>query len=41
MHLSPMWISGILWIAFVLYWSAKAKDSAPTVSGEIVLRAAR
>jgi protein-S-isoprenylcysteine O-methyltransferase Ste14 len=30
----PLWISGGLWIAFVLYWSAAARKSAPTASSE-------
>lgn len=29
-----MWISGILWIGFIVYWSAAAKNSAPTARSE-------
>jgi protein-S-isoprenylcysteine O-methyltransferase Ste14 len=29
-----MWFSGILWIAFIVYWSAAARGAAPTVSAE-------
>src|SRR5690242_17240962 len=32
----PMWISGGLWVAFVVYWSAAARNSAPTASVESV-----
>ena len=34
MSLSPLWISGLLWIAFIVYWSAAARDSAPAASAE-------
>ena len=34
MPFSPMWISGALWIGFIGYWSAAAKNSAPTSSAE-------
>jgi protein-S-isoprenylcysteine O-methyltransferase Ste14 len=31
---SPLWISLALWILFITYWSAKAKNSAPEKSSE-------
>jgi protein-S-isoprenylcysteine O-methyltransferase Ste14 len=31
---TPIWISGILWIVFFLYWSAAAANAAPTVRSE-------
>ena len=30
----PMWISGALWIVFVVYWNAAARNTAPTASSE-------
>jgi protein-S-isoprenylcysteine O-methyltransferase Ste14 len=36
MHLSPMWIPGILWIAFIVYWNGVACTTAPTASAESV-----
>jgi len=35
-NLSPLWISGILWIAFIVVWSAAAKNTGRTVSSESV-----
>jgi protein-S-isoprenylcysteine O-methyltransferase Ste14 len=32
--ISPIWLSGILWVAFIFYWSAAARNSAPTISAE-------
>lgn len=32
--LSPLWISLALWILFIAYWSAAAKNSAPEKSSE-------
>ena len=29
-----MWLPGILWIAFILYWNNAAKGAAPAVSAE-------
>jgi protein-S-isoprenylcysteine O-methyltransferase Ste14 len=34
MLLSPLWLSGLLWIAFTVYWSAAARNSAPVASSE-------
>jgi protein-S-isoprenylcysteine O-methyltransferase Ste14 len=34
MHVSPMWVSAVLWIAFIIYWNAAATDTAPTLSAE-------
>ena len=34
MPLSPLWISGLLWIGFVVYWSAAARGAAPAASAE-------
>ena len=31
-----MWIPGILWIAFIVYWNAAAKGAAPTVGAESI-----
>lgn len=28
----PMWISGALWIVFVVYWGVAARNTAPTAS---------
>lgn len=30
----PVWLSGGLWVLFIAYWSAAAKNAAPTVSSE-------
>jgi protein-S-isoprenylcysteine O-methyltransferase Ste14 len=32
----PIWVSAALWIAFVAYWSAAARRTAPTVASESV-----
>jgi protein-S-isoprenylcysteine O-methyltransferase Ste14 len=34
MDLSPMWVSAFLWIGFILYWNAAARNAAPTLSSE-------
>jgi protein-S-isoprenylcysteine O-methyltransferase Ste14 len=34
MHLSPLGVSALLWLAFIVYWSAAARNSAPTLSAE-------
>jgi protein-S-isoprenylcysteine O-methyltransferase Ste14 len=31
---SPLWVSLALWILFIIYWSAAAKNSAPAKSAE-------
>src|SRR5438105_14965892 len=31
---SPLWVSLALWILFITYWSAAAKNSAPAKSAE-------
>src|SRR5262249_53152657 len=31
---SPLWLSGLLWILFIVYWNAAAKNSAPAKSSE-------
>jgi protein-S-isoprenylcysteine O-methyltransferase Ste14 len=36
MHLSPHAASALIWLLFIVYWSAAAKNSAPTVSAESV-----
>jgi protein-S-isoprenylcysteine O-methyltransferase Ste14 len=33
-HFGPLWISGALWIGFIAYWSANARNTAPTASAE-------
>jgi hypothetical protein len=33
-HWSPMWLSAALWLAFVIYWSVAAKNSAPVKRSE-------
>jgi protein-S-isoprenylcysteine O-methyltransferase Ste14 len=30
----PMWISGGLWVGFIVYWSSAARNSAPTAGAE-------
>jgi protein-S-isoprenylcysteine O-methyltransferase Ste14 len=30
----PVWVSGALWIAFIVYWSAAGKNAGPTKSSE-------
>jgi protein-S-isoprenylcysteine O-methyltransferase Ste14 len=30
----PLWVSGAMWIAFVVYWGAAASKAAPTKSSE-------
>ena len=32
--LSPLWVSGALWILFIGYWSAAAKNASPAQSSE-------
>ena len=36
--MNPQTLSGIIWIVFILYWSAAAWGSALTVSSESVSR---
>jgi protein-S-isoprenylcysteine O-methyltransferase Ste14 len=31
---SNLWLSALLWLAFIVYWSAAVKDSAPALSSE-------
>jgi cobalamin synthase len=31
---SPLWLSGAVWIAFIVYWSAAAQNAAPTRTSE-------
>ena len=33
---SMLWVSGGLWILFIIYWSAAAKNAAPTSSSESI-----
>jgi protein-S-isoprenylcysteine O-methyltransferase Ste14 len=33
-HVGPLFISGALWLGFLIYWSAAARNSAPTASSE-------
>jgi protein-S-isoprenylcysteine O-methyltransferase Ste14 len=30
----PMWVSGVIWLGFVVYWSAAASKAAPSQSSE-------
>jgi protein-S-isoprenylcysteine O-methyltransferase Ste14 len=34
--MNPTTLSGLIWIAFILYWSSAARGSAPTLSAESV-----
>src|SRR5690349_14402984 len=31
---SPLTLSALLWLAFIVYWNMAARGAAPTVSGE-------
>lgn len=36
MNVSTAWATALIWVVFVVYWSAAARNSAPTVSAESV-----